>query len=393
MVRSKKVVMVDTQHSPLPALSESIIDLLRIGKAHNRADLARLLGKAPSTVSIYVNDLLRRGIIEEHGETASTGGRKGRLLRLPTGNYFQLVADLGVNSVRFAAADLHGKLSQVHECSLDPSASADELFQRIVLHFRALLGTHPLPGKLSAICMGVPAPIDTTSGCIHSSARVPHWNHFPLVQRLSQAFHVPTFIENDANLIALAEDTIRGLHHDSLTLVAGRGIGVGIIIDGAIHRGATGNAGDISHVRHTTYGDKHCPCGNKGCLTTVADLDALTALWVEQGGEDSADALLTAARLADPIATNIIRQAGEQLGIALSTVVSFINPAAVYLAGPLSELDVFVSAIRTCIYGACHPLMTRDLRIETSVLGVDSELYGAAALARTHLARTLPQAM
>lgn len=367
---------------PLSPLGEAIVELLRSGQAHNRADLARLLGKAPSTVSLYVTELLDLGIIEEHGETASTGGRKGRLLRLPMGHHYYVVGDLGVDYLRFCAADAAGELSTIHECPVDPQGAAPVLFEQIVKHLRELVDSAPLPGVLSGICMGVPAPIDAANGCVHSSARIPHWNRFPLVERLSEAFGVQAIIENDANLTALAEDTYRGLRHDSMTLIAGRGIGVGIVIDGMIHRGATGNAGDISHVRHMTYGNQQCTCGNQGCLTTVADLEALTAAWARQGGEDSVESLLKAAHHSDPVATNILRQAGEQLGIALSTVVSFFNPASVYLAGPLSDVNVFVSAIRTCIYGACHPLMTRDLRIETSALGVKAELYGAAALAR-----------
>lgn len=378
-------MMVIDPKLPVPTLSEAIVDLLRAGEAQNRADLARLLGKAPSTVSIYVNELLKQGVIEEHGETKSTGGRKGRLLRLPTGQHFFLVSELGFDTLRYAAADMQGVLSAVHEAPLDPNAPTQSQFDTILACLHDLASDQPAAGTLAGVCLGVPAPIDMERGRIHVSARVPQWNHFPLVDRLSEEFGVPALIENDANLVALAEDSVRGYHHDSMTLIAGQGIGVGIVINGRIHHGATGNAGDISHVRHTTYGDKYCPCGNKGCLTTVAGLDALTDIWVSEGGKSSGEDLLNAARRANPTATNIVRQAGEQLGTALSTVVSFFNPSAVYLAGPLSEVDVFVSAIRTSIYGSCHPLMTRDLRIETSALGEDAQLVGAAALIRTYV--------
>lgn len=366
----------------LTSTAQLLLSLISDGAAHSRADLARITGKAPSTISIYINELLEHNLVEEAGETASTGGRKGRRLQLANDTYYYIAASLLVDAFRLTLAGPQGSLGLLQEITFPPDTPTEELFTKICRHIQKYLATSPTSGTLAGVCLGVPAPVDTANGCVHSSARIPQWNNFPLAQRLSTTLGVPVILENDANLIALAEDSQGALGNDSITLIAGRGIGVGIIINGAIHQGATGNAGDISHVRHTTYGDKLCPCGNRGCLTTVASLDALTEKWAENGGTLSHQAFLKAAQLSDPVATNILRQAGEQLGIALATVISFFNPSTVYLSGPLAQVDVFVSAIRTCIYGSCHPLQTKDLKIARGELGQNAALYGAAVLAR-----------
>lgn len=386
--------MSSTQAENLSPTAQQLLELIQSGAADNRAQLAKITRRAPSTISIYVNELLDHELIEESGETASTGGRKGRRLQLIDSAHYYLVASLSIDSFRLATAHPTGGIERIEELTFQPAIPTQTLFPDIRRHIHNYINTSPTPGKLAGMCLGVPAPVDATHGCVHSSARIPQWNNFPLVDELQAIVNVPVILENDANLIALAEDSHTHLGRDSITLIAGRGIGVGIIINGTIHQGATGNAGDISHVRHTTYGDKLCPCGSRGCLTTVASLDALTEKWAENGGTRSHQDFLDSAKLADPVATNILRQAGTQLGIALGTVISFFNPATVYLSGPLAQIDVFVSAIRTCIYGSCHPLQTKDLRIEKGILGASAALHGAAILARqtiTHSINGLPQ--
>ena len=381
--KTKKVrLMAPTMtHLPLP---QHILELIRSGAAANRADLARLLGRAPSTISLHVSELLEQGLLEEAGETNSTGGRKGRRLQLPSSSGYFLVADIGTEILRYGITDTDGRFLETRTTALPTEAKAEEHFDILVSSFTELLKAHSSTSPLRVICIGLPAPIDHRRGCVHSSARVPRWNDFPIVSRLENLFHAPCLIENDVNLQALAENHHHGIHADSITLKAGNGSGIGIVMNEKIHRGSTGAAGDISHVRHHSYGSIKCACGNTGCLATVVSTYALTQLWKESGEEATFDALFTAAQQSDPRAIHIFRQAGEHLGTALCTVVSFFNPGAVYLAGPLAQIDVYVSAIRTSIYGGCHPLVTRELTVERALLGEDGELNGAAVLAKLH---------
>lgn len=91
--------------------------------------------------------------------------------------------------------------------------------------------------------------------------------------------------------------------------------------------------------------------------------------------------VLTLARDADPLATSLVRTAGTHLGQALSGVVNFFNPHAVFLTGGMSASEPFIAAVRSRVYEACHPLATQRLRIEAATTGADAILHGAARLA------------
>lgn len=91
--------------------------------------------------------------------------------------------------------------------------------------------------------------------------------------------------------------------------------------------------------------------------------------------------VLNLARDADPEATTLVRMAGTHLGQALSGVVNFFNPHAVFLTGSMSASEPFIAAVRSRVYEACHPLATQRLRIEAATTGADAILHGAARLA------------
>jgi predicted NBD/HSP70 family sugar kinase len=100
--------------------------------------------------------------------------------------------------------------------------------------------------------------------------------------------------------------------------------------------------------------------------------------------ETTAD-VLALARDADPEATTIVRTAGTHLGQALSGVVNFFNPHAVFLTGSMSASEPFIAAVRSRVYEACHPLATQQLRIEAAQTGADAILHGAARWALDNL--------
>lgn len=208
------------------------------------------------------------------------------------------------------------------------------------------------------------------------------WPGFRVGEALTARFGVPVAVDNDANLAALGEHAAQfGSGKHSITVKAGTAIGSGIIVEGKLHRGATFASGDISHTRIDRASDIPCSCGNVGCLETVASGAGIARQLREQGTDVATTAeALELARDADPRATRLVRQAGHRLGEVLSGVVNFFNPHAVFLTGSLSSSEPFIAAVRSRVYEGCHPLVTRELRIEAASTGPDSILLGAARL-------------
>lgn len=365
-------------------LSRRIIDLIARGRASSRSELAAALGLAPSTVSLRVQTLIDAGLVTERGDGTSRGGRRPRLLGIDEGSGILLTVDLGGGHARVGAHSLSGELRETRSIPVVLADGPDTTLDAVCDVFDELARDT----AIHAIGISLPGPVDIDRGTVTQPSRMPGWPGFRVAEYVRRRYGVPVAVDNDANLAALGEHRAQfGANGHSITVKAGTAIGSGIIVDGHIHRGATGAAGDITHTRIDSSGDIPCSCGNTGCLETVASGASLVRQMRARGRTDvetTAD-VLALARDADPEATTIVRTAGTHLGQALSGVVNFFNPHAVFLTGSMSASEPFIAAVRSRVYEACHPLATQQLRIEAAQTGADAILHGAARWALDNL--------
>jgi predicted NBD/HSP70 family sugar kinase len=368
-----------------------IMGLVASGQATSRADLSRLLGWAPSTVSSHVQDLLDAGLLEESGEGRSRGGRRPRLLSVRAGDGVILGADLGGHHARIAVLDRAGRPQTIRDLEIDVAAGPEPILQQVTDALLELGGGRPTLG----LGVGLPGPVGL-GGVVVGPSRMPGWNGFSVRGWLTERFDPAILVENDANLMAMGEAVTRGPElRDFVFVKAGTGVGAAVVGDGRLYRGARGIAGDISHIRVPAGGDRPCSCGNFGCLETIASgaalVDAVKADGVAVA--NTAD-LVRLARDGNPTVNTNLRFAGRQLGEVLATVVNFFNPQAVILSGALAGCDMFVAAARGVLYERCLPLTTQELEIGESVAGPDAGLLGIGRLlidqGLTSPVRTIP---
>lgn len=363
-------------------LASRVLDAVAGGGVDSRTELARVLRVAPSSISQTVADLVARGLLRETGTVPSAGGRPRRLLSVGGADGYAVAADVGSSHVRLGVVRTGGGLSSARTVPFSladgPRASLDELAARIEEVVDGEGGARP-----GAVGVALPGPVDLVSGSVALPSRMPGWNGFPARAALAERLGLTVVVENDANLMAFGEHVARqGVREHSITVKAGSAIGAGIIADGRLYRGATGVAGDITHVRVEAAGDRPCSCGNRGCLETVASGAALCRELRAAGLEaERIEDVVALADAAVPEATSAVRRAGHRLGEVLSATVNFFNPDAVYLGGILSSVEPFVAAVRSQLYEGCHPLVTRSLVIERVSLGVDVGVVGAGLLA------------
>lgn len=373
------------------SLVARILELIASGQATSRTELAELLGAAPSTISLTVSQLVDRGLVTEQGTRSSTGGRPRKVLRLGGTAEFALAADLGGRHAHIGVVLPGGGLSDV---STIPFTIEDGPEAALPLLAEALegLAARRTGERPSGVGLSLPGPVDVERGTVTLPSRMPGWNRFPVRAWLEERFGVPAAVDNDANCMAFGEHTVRPVEHrQSIMVKVGSAIGVGIIADGRLYRGATGAAGDITHVRVDAAGDRPCSCGNTGCLETIASGAALVRILREHGAQvGSLEDVVRLVSDGDPEATRAVRQAGKYLGQVLSANVNFFNPDAVYLGGILSTLEPLVAAVRSQLYEGCHPLATEHLTIERASLGADAGLVGVGQFA---LQRTLARAL
>jgi predicted NBD/HSP70 family sugar kinase len=363
-----------TQHQ-----SRRIVELIARGTAISRSEIAKKLGLAPSTVSLRVQELVDIGVVHEDGVGQSRGGRRPRLLRLKEDQGSIMVGDVGGRHVRIGRLDLAGVLLDTIDLDVRLNAGPEETLRAIadaMLRMSDEAGS--AHGRIRGVAIALPGPVNLASRSVDLPSRMPGWQGFRVGDWLENEFGVAAVVDNDANLMALGE------HHaqlesqtHSITVKAGTAIGSGIIVNGAIHHGATGAAGDVTHTRIAAAGDLPCSCGNVGCLETVASGAGLVRQLSLRGISVASTAeVLALARDADPVATTLVRTAGTYLGEVLSSVVNFFNPHALFLSGGMASCEPFIAAVRSSIYEGCHPLVTQKLRIEPASTGPNAALLG-----------------
>ncbi|MEO3747483.1 ROK family transcriptional regulator [Plantactinospora sp. B5E13] len=366
-------------------LRDQTLSLLASGAATSRADLVEALQVAPSTVTTVVRRLLEEGAVLEEGVGRSTGGRRPRILRLRETAGIHAVAELGGQHARVGLCAPDGTLRAAEEVAIDIAAGPAEVFDVVAATVTRLSG-ETAPGQaLLGVGVALPGPVEYPGGRLIGPARMPGWSGVDPRNHLRERFKVPVVVENDAKAAAIGEHVTRGRETgDMIYVKAGTGIGACLVSGGQIHRGGRGLSGDVTHVRVADSGERHCSCGSRGCLETVASGAALARQLAEQGSPATTTRdIMTAVGNADPTVVTMVRTAGGLLGVALSGLVNFLNPDAVVIGGALSSLDVYVAAARGMLYERCLPSMTQSLMIEASIAGPDAALVGLGHLLRT----------
>ncbi|MER7591129.1 ROK family transcriptional regulator [Micromonospora sp. NPDC127501] len=383
--------------APRDALRGGPRELLRwvaTGAAVSRADLSRLSGLSPSTVSQRVEALISQGLLEEAGAGRSRGGRRPRQLAVPTGGAVVGAIDLGAHHARVGALDLSGRVVQARTLPVRIEDGPEAVLGALLAEVAALVDDDPAvsrggsaTGALRGVGIGIPGPVQHSTGRIVSPSRMPGWNGFDVAAFCAGRVDVPVIVDNDANLMALgAHRTAHSELDHAVYIKAGTGIGSGVISSGRLHRGAQGSAGDISHCRVVADPAPPCTCGNAGCLEAVASGAALVTALREQGVPVSD--LTGVIRLIDDgdrQATALARQAGRAVGEILAVVVNFFNPQVVAIGGRLADCEPLLASMRATLYERCLPLATQTLLIERVAAGQDLGITGAAHLVIDHV--------
>ena len=356
--------------------------LVRTGRARTRGELQSYTGLSRSTITQRIDVLRAAGYLRASGVEGSTGGRPAELLEVDTGHGVVLVADLGGNHARAAVVDLGGQmLAEEHEpikigIGPEPVLSwVDGAFGRL------LTKVGQDAARVRGIGVGVPGPVEFSAGMVTQPPIMPGWDGYPIADRLRRTWNRPVYVDNDANLMALGEQTVHYPDCPALVLVkVATGIGAGVVVDGQVYRGIDGGAGDIGHIRLHDYPEARCECGLYGCLAAVASglvlAQRLTAAGTptSSGGE-----LIERIRSGHAEAVHLARTAGKLVGDVLATVVCLLNPAVLVIAGDLADIH-FVTGVREALYQSALPRSTRHLEVTTSRLGPQSAVAGGHAM-------------
>ena len=357
----------------------------------SRAEIARALGVARSTVSDVAGTLLDRGLIREGPQGPSRGGRRPVLLEFRDDAAAILGVELGASHVAVALTDLRGRVlawrNQSHPVRDDPEGTVALMME---LMDECLAEANGAGDRLLGVGVAVPSPVDPTDPDRLPEVVLPAWRGHSGMERVRAHYGVPVVIDNDANLGAVAEHwwgAGRGI--DDFTYIkVGTGVGAGYVIRGEIYPGATSVAGEIGHLSMDPTG-KPCVCGNRGCLVTMVGTPALVERAMElladfpesrlSAGPITIGSLTDAALHDDPVAARVVEEAATRLGAAVAGIMNIMNPAAVVVGGGLARLGHrLVGPMREAMASRTLVRSAAVTEIRTSELGERAIALGAA---------------
>lgn len=381
------------QQIPL-SLKDSVLRLIWREHKISRAEISRQLDLSRSTVTEIIKVLLPTGLIAEVGIGESSGGRKPILLEFQDDAKVILGIDIGATHVSVAMTNLRGKLLHwkekeypVREDSEGTYNLIDELCNEC---FSALNFGYD---KLLSIGVSVPSPVDPRHPEYLSETIIPAWHGKSGLERLREKYGVPVYLDNDANLGALAEHwwgTGKNVN-DLIYIKISSGIGAGYILNGKLYRGSKGIAGEMSHMPIDPNG-RLCGCGLRGCLATVISawalkerIGALANLYPDSSlliGNPGIIDIENAALDNDPLAIQVVAEATNYLTGAITSLVNLMNPDMIIIGGSLSRLKELVfDPIQEKIDSCALVSNMNTTKLVASALGSKGIAIGAATLA------------
>lgn len=345
-----------------------LLRALHHGGPMSRAELAKLVGLTPATVSAVINDGLAGGLITELGVTRGNVGKPATVVGIRP--EARLIATLGLSEPeQFVGAlvDLAGNVVARHTFPREGrvGSAAVDLVGQMAEELTSRARTERPDAPLLGIGVATPGIVDAT-GTIRTATRL-DWHDVSLARELESRTGVPVHVANDANAATLAELTFghQGLT-DLLVVRVDQGVGAGVVLDGQLLRGSAAAAGEIGHVVVDPTGAP-CTCGKRGCLETQISGPSLAAQLTATSGDDERAAILA--------------RAGAALGAALAFVVSTLDVANLVFSGPPEVTsDAFRAGAAAAIEARTMPEISERLTIRPSTFGTDDVTLGAAAL-------------
>jgi len=380
-------------------LKNTIIRQLYFDKALSCADMSELFDKSVPSIAKAVNELIDEGFVVEQGYAPSSGGRRPLMYALKQEAMYILTVAMDQLSTRIQMVDLlNNPVSEIAFMELKLLNNPHAL-STLIEYINEFIRSTGIPkNKIAGIGIGMPGFINTIEGINHTYLDS---NGQSLTQLVTLKTGIPTYIDNDSSLIALAEQKfgIAKNQKDVMVINLGWGIGLGMIVNGEIYRGHNGFAGEFSHIPLSEDGAL-CSCGKRGCLEAEASMLVVAEKAIrgikkghisslkntdKDHSKQVVDAILEAANNGDQFAIELLSDAGYKIGKALAMLIHIMNPATIVLSGRGAIAGkILLAPIQQALNKYCIPRLAGSTELIISDLGFNAELTGTAVLVMEH---------
>ena len=377
-------------------LKNIIIKRLYFDQALSCAELSEVLDKSIPSISKAINELIEEGLVIEQGYAPSSGGRRPLMYSVnPSAMYIMTVA-MDQLSTRIQLLDLQNNpVSDLVTIELKLQNNPDAL-DMLIGYINDYIDSSGIPkSKIAGMGIGMPGFVNSKAGVNYTHLDS---NGQSLTKIITDETGVPTYIENDSCLIALAEQKfgVAKAQQDVMVINLGWGIGLGMIINGDIYHGHNGFAGEFSHIPLSEDDVALCTCGKRGCLEAEASMYVVAQKAIKGIKEGSisslkytdddhittvGNAIMDAANNGDQFSIELLTDAGYKIGKALAILIHIMNPQSIVLSGRGAIVgQILLAPIQQALNKYCIPRLISGTRLLISGIGFNAELIGTAVL-------------
>ena len=354
--------------------------LYRMGEL-SKPEICRLTNLTTPTVSRMIDELIEEGWVIDRGCGTSIGGKRPHVFSLNPDAAYILGVDVGREYLRIAIFNLKNEpIEGILEFpsileEQDDDATLAYIKERIDETIKQLKVDR---AKIKMCGFALPGLIDREG----NSYTYLTYERPGLKEILEKMLDMPVFVDNDSNVMAMAEHTF-GVAKDInnvLCISVNECIGLGMILNSKLYRGGIGMAGEFGHIRISGL-EAACHCGKIGCLETVASGRA-----IEKVAGKSLQAVIQSARKDDISAIELLHQAGEKLGEGIATMIHLFNPDMVVIGGEVAEAgDLLTVPVQQAMNKYALARMRNHCELVMSNLGSYSTILGTLMIVMEHL--------
>jgi glucokinase len=302
-----------------------------------------------------------------------------------------IAIDLGGTNLKCALLDNHLKIKAKTSFNTKSFNNQQKLIQGICDAVESFILNQKLRrASILGVGIGLPGPVDTLGGIVHSLTNIPGWKEVKLKKILEEKTGLAVFIDNDAKLMALAEHEFGAAkkYKNALCLTLGTGVGAGLIINNLIYRGQDNAAGEAGHFPVNEKGPR-CGCGARGCLEVyVGNRSIIKAARKKFGPAITLEKLSALAYANNPAAVMFWNEVGRKLGLALSGMVNLLNLDLIVIGGGISCAGkVLFESVRKTILLRAMRVQAQRVRVVKAKLGIDAGIFGAGYLVKERLSK------
>jgi glucokinase len=294
--------------------------------------------------------------------------------------------DIGGTKLAAGVVDREGEVQSFVVASTEAWRGADDGLERLFeLGRRALADAALDAADLAAVGIGCGGPLDSAGGVLVAPLHLPRWRNVPVTELAEEAFDRPATLENDATAGAAGEHRYGAGAgtRNMVYLTVSTGVGGGVVIDGELFRGGTGNGGELGHVTVDWRGRRCRGCGRRGCLeayvsgTSIAERAREAGLDVVGAAE-----VVEAAAEGDRTAQSVWAETVEALACGVTSIANLFEPELVVIGGGVSRAgEALLGPVRERVRGGALEPVGRAVDVVASALGDHVGVVGAAAIA------------